>query len=560
VLTVARKIEGERPDPSAPARWRKPGNRHNEARDIGCVEAVSTAMRITAEDSFVRGLNGGPLHAGPTGDSFARGLDRQVSTEDASAVRALRPDSAASACPDSSSHLDEASVWSALGTSRESASISLADDADEVTARASPRPLTAAGPIVQQHVGAGAQRAARSVGAAAFTVGTQIVLGEQAVSGPASTAILAHELAHARLNAAAPASASPRIQRQGLPEMGPVARPTSPADLQPGSYTVLVVGSPGPGELPGHAFQFADAAAQVEAPSRVWLVEQTGYKAGGVDLAGIHSRARGAPVFWITPSTPLPALLRQFPAASIAALRVFSHGVPGMVTLRYGVTGLPNYGLDVAGARSLSREQFRLDAEITFDSCNTATDPSLLPGLPDDERSLAAEVADATGLPVTAWVGRTSYRQVNRGTGGVVGSEIISGLRPDFTELYSSTLRQRTPQQVVTAPTRSPGDWTSWFRMRARLPETRRFPVSAGATVTVGIDADSDFVAMRGAPITVILHREVDRAVEGVRSGRATVGQETVLTWADCEAGIYYLELFHMSGLEVVGTIGVTVH
>jgi len=62
-----------------------------------------------------------------------------------------------------------------------------------------------------------------------------------------------------------------------------------------------------------------------------------------------------------------------------------------------------------------------------------------------------------------------------------------------------------------------------------------------------------------GAPITVILHREVDLAIDSAQSRRATIGQETVLTWPDCVAGTYYLELFHMSGLEVVGTIAVTV-
>ncbi|HEY6685544.1 MAG TPA: hypothetical protein VI094_04970, partial [Propionibacteriaceae bacterium] len=59
--------------------------------------------------------------------------------------------------------------------------------------------------------------------------------------------------------------------------------------------------------------------------------------------------------------------------------------------------------------------------------------------------------------------------------------------------------------------------------------------------------------------ITVTLHREVDWAVDTAQSQRATIGQETVLTWPDCVAGTYYLELFHMSGLGVSGTIAVTV-
>lgn len=292
----------------------------------------------------------------------------------------------------------------------------------------------------------------------------------------------------------------------------------------------------------------------------MWLVERTGYEAGGVDLGGLETRARGAQIFWITPSSPLTQLLGEFPQGSIAELHVFSHGVPGLVTLRYRGPDGPNSGLDVTGARALRADRFTADADISFDSCNTATDPSLAPGIPDDDHSLAAEVADATGRPVTAWVGRTSYRQVNRGTGGVIGSEIMSGgLRPDVTEAYSSILRQRSPQLVTTAPTRSAGDWTSWFRMSARLPETRRFPVPAGATVAVRIDAHSEFAPMQGAQITVILHRDVDWGRDDAWSDTARVGQSTSLSWSDRPAGTYYLELFHLSGLEVAGDIAVTV-
>ncbi|MEV6306243.1 hypothetical protein AB0M02_43010 [Actinoplanes sp. NPDC051861] len=326
--------------------------------------------------------------------------------------------------------------------------------------------------------------------------------------------------------------------------------------LPPGNYTVVVVGSPGPGELPGHAFQFADAGAQVGGAQRVWLVERTGYDRAGVDPAQIEARAGGATVLWITPERTLADRLRQFPPGSITGLHVFSHGVPGALTLRYGWPDLKDYGLSLAEARGLPPAPFTADAEVTFDSCNTGTDPSLLPGIEYGERSLAAEVADATGRPVTAWLGRTSYRQVNRGTGGVIGSEVFGGgLRPDMTEVYSSVLRQRTPRQYITAPSRSPGSWTSWFRMKARLPRTRSFPVPASGSITVTIAARSEFEPMLGARINVWLHRGDD----DISKQLAIVGQESVLTWSGLEEGTYHLELFHGSGLEVEGDISVAV-
>jgi hypothetical protein len=338
--------------------------------------------------------------------------------------------------------------------------------------------------------------------------------------------------------------------------------PAGPASLPPGRYTVVVVGSPGPGELPGHAFQFADAGARVAGEQRVWLVERTGYELGKVDLAGIAARAKGAPVFWITPGAGLSGLLGQFPAGSIVGLHVFSHGVPGQLTLRYGWDEADNYGLSLAEARTLTPQAFAADADVSFDSCNTGTDPSLLPGLGLGERSLAAEVADATERPVTAWSGRTSYRQVNRGIGGVTGSEIFGGgWRPDMTEVYSSVIRQRVPQQYATAPARSAGDWSSWFRMTARLPETRKFPVPANGTVTATITARSEYLPMQGADIAVILHREVDWGADEDFEGKpgAVVGKESVITWSGLAEGTYYLELFHLSGLEVEGGIAVTI-
>lgn len=336
----------------------------------------------------------------------------------------------------------------------------------------------------------------------------------------------------------------------------------SPAGLPPGEYTVVVVGSPGPAEVKaGHGFQFADAAARVGGDKRVWLVERTGYELAGLSMSGIESRANGAPVFWITPGTPMATLLKQFPPKSIVGLHVFSHGLAEQLTLRYGWPDKENYGLSIGEARTLTPEAFHPRAALTFDSCNTATVP--MAGLRESERGLAGEVADATERPVTAWTGRTSYRLVNKGTGDVVGSEVMPGgiNSIDATELLSQA-RGRVPEKVTTRPLRSGGDWTSEFRMTARLPETRKFPVPENGSVTVTIVASSDYPAMQGAEIRVILHRVVDRwfdedwvAPEGV-----VVGKTSERNWPGLPAGEYYLELFHLSGLEVKGTISVAIH
>jgi hypothetical protein len=335
----------------------------------------------------------------------------------------------------------------------------------------------------------------------------------------------------------------------------------SPTGLPAGEYTVIVVGSPGPGEVKvGHAFQFADAAARVGGASPVWLVEQTGYELAGVSTSGIESRAKGAPIYWITPATSMATLLRQFPPKSIVGLHVFSHGVPEQLTLRYGWPGKENYGLSISEARTLTPEAFHPQAALTFDSCNTAT--VLSPGLRESERGLAGEVADATERPVTAWTGRTSYRLVNKGTDGVVGSQIMpGGLNSlDPTELFSQ-VRGRTPEKVVTAPARSAGDWTSVFRMTARLPETRKFPVPENGSVTVTIEASSEYPAMQGVEITVILHRVVDwgRDEDHLAPEGVVVGKASETGWPGLPAGEYYLELFHLTGLEVEGSISVAI-
>jgi hypothetical protein len=327
--------------------------------------------------------------------------------------------------------------------------------------------------------------------------------------------------------------------------------PARPGDLEPGQYHVVIVGSPGQAEVNAkHPYQFADAAARRgTGPNTVWLVEETGYGLGGVPLSGVRSRAGASRVFLISPSTPLASLLRQFPAGSIASLEAYSHGLPGLLALRHGWPGQDDYGLTTSEARGLSPGSFSPEATLSFDSCNSATE--------GDGESLAQAVATATQRPVQGWVGRTSYREVNRGAGGVVASEIWpTGGSFDWTEL-ASQLRGRHPEQVTIAPASSPGDFSGSYEITARLPRTRRFPVGSNQRVLLTISAFSDIPTMQGLSIFVLLHREVDEDVGPPR--RFAIGSTAVFEWQGLTAGTYYFEIYHLHGPLVTGDISVAV-
>jgi hypothetical protein len=404
---------------------------------------------------------------------------------------------------------------------------------------------------VRVHTGSAASDIARRENARAFTTRNDIVFGAGAyVPGTTSgTELIAHELAHVVQQREMSTPAMSILQRQ--PATQQEVQPSSPADLPPGRYQVIIVGAPGPGEIKAqHPYQFADAAAlQRTGSSTVWLVERTGYELGNVALEGVQRRAGSAHVFWITPSTPLATLLRQFPNGSIASLNAYSHGVPGLLALRYGWSGHENYGLSTSQARGLSPEAFASDATLSFDSCNSATT--------GDDGSLAQAVATSTQRAVQGWIGRTSYRQVNRGTGGVVGSEIWpSGGGFDTTELWSQ-LRGRAPREVSVAPERSPGDFEGGYEITARLPRTRRFPVGAGQTVKLTITAHSEYAGMQGLSIYVLLHRG-DDDIGGSR--RFTVGGSATFEWPNLSAGTYHLEIYHLHGVLVTGSVSVRVH
>jgi hypothetical protein len=315
---------------------------------------------------------------------------------------------------------------------------------------------------VRIHANAKAAASAAAVAAKAYTVGNEVVFGHGSFDpeGPEGKHILAHELAHVLQQrkgpvpatdtgngvaisdpsdsfeqeattiasrvlseprqvggsgrpdraAAAPSTVQLPLQRDAAGASAPAPKVVSgPADLPADkTFRVVIVGSPGKNEVDlNHPFQFADAAAEAgTGATTVWLVERTGYELGEVPLSGVAQRAGKAQVFWIDESHPLAGLLSQFRPESIGELEAYSHGTPGLLALRHGWPGTPDYGLTTAQTKALSPTVFTDDAAISFDSCNSGTAPW-------GEPSLAQAVANATQRPVGGWTGRTSYHDIN---------------------------------------------------------------------------------------------------------------------------------------------------
>jgi hypothetical protein len=178
---------------------------------------------------------------------------------------------------------------------------------------------------------------------------------------------------------------------------------------------VIVIGSPSPDQ--GFKLQFVTAALLNKQADAVWFVEKTGYEAAGVALSKITDKAPGGRVRWITPENPLADQLNKLPQKSVRLMVVYSHGLAGIATLRYGWgdKGKPDYGLNRDDARKIDGDIFSDDALVDLESCQGGT--NLKGG------SLAQVIADRTGRKAYGWTGRTSYADVNRGTGGVRGSE-----------------------------------------------------------------------------------------------------------------------------------------
>jgi Domain of unknown function (DUF4157) len=448
---------------------------------------------------------------------------------------------------------------------------------------------------VEIHTDGAAADSARTLGARAYTLGRRVVFapGEYSPGTTDGRRLLAHELAHVvqqrrggrpveadrssanegEARAAASAVVAGQSHAVGggsavgiaretpAPAQAPTARDerplgaeqpaaaTSPAQLPAGRYKVILVGAPGRAEVKAqHPLQFAKAAALSGTDENtIWLVERTGYQLGKVPESDVIAQAGKARVFWVEPAHGLVAALQTFPPHSIERMEAYGHGVPGLLAMRHGWDE-PDYGLSAADAKGLTPDAFMPDATISFESCNSA--------------AVAQAVADATERPARGWAGRTTYHDVNEGTGGVKASEIFpesGGF--DYKEAWSQFLAP-PPHQETYAPSKSSGDFESYFSMSARLPGTRDFDVRVGGTVSATVKSDTKYDEIAGGKMTVILHRkepwyERDDDVDPIQE--LTIRGEATFTWRGLEQGTYYVELFHLSGLTVKGTISITI-
>jgi hypothetical protein len=405
---------------------------------------------------------------------------------------------------------------------------------------------------VRIHAGPEASRAAAQLGTSAYTLGSDIVLGAAVSRLPPwnRQALLAHELAHTVQNATQPDGGVAVAHRAPPPgPTAPASRPDSPAGLPPGHYKVILVGAPGSAEVKsGHPFQFAKAAAQSDFgrdANTVWLVERTGYELGKISKSDLEAFASPSIVFWVDPDNGLAEAIKSFPPQSIGSMEAYGHGTPGLLAMRHGWPGQADYGLSTAQAKSLSPSAFAPDATISFDSCNSA--------------AVAEAIAQSTERPAQGWVGRTSYHDVNVGTGGVRGSEVFTEGGVDPTEAGSRMLG-RDPEKLTYAPASSSGDFQSYYSITARLPKTRRFPVGAHGTVSLTISAQSEVEAIRGGQVTVILHKEnrfFDDDIDPTHE--VEIGKSGTFAWSGLEQGTYYIEIFHLSGMLVEGNVSVKI-
>jgi hypothetical protein len=172
--------------------------------------------------------------------------------------------------------------------------------------------------------------------------------------------------------------------------------------------TLYVIGSPSPGQK--YQFQFVSAAqCRKGDQSTLWLVEKTGYEIYGVSLDYIKQAAPGS-LGWITPKETLVGWLDKLNEGVIKKMVIFSHGLRGMVALRYGWDQKisPNYGLTIADIAKIDPKKFVPDPSIEFDSCNSGIGEG---GDPSVAQALANRIHSAVG----GWTGRTSYADINSG-------------------------------------------------------------------------------------------------------------------------------------------------
>lgn len=140
-------------------------------------------------------------------------------------------------------------------------------------------------------------------------------------------------------------------------------------------------------------------------------MEKTGYEIYGVTLDYITDKAPAGGYGWITPKENLVGWLNRFKDGSIKKLVVFSHGLRGLIALRYGWEDAtaPNYGMSVEDVAKIDAKKFAANPVIQFDSCNSGV-ADASGGL-----SVAQALADHLRTAVGGWTGRTSYADVNSG-------------------------------------------------------------------------------------------------------------------------------------------------
>lgn len=224
--------------------------------------------------------------------------------------------------------------------------------------------------------------------------------------------------------------------------------------------TVVVVGSPSQEQAFDDQF-VAAARCQPDTDEVIWLVEKTGYELYSVfgkkksekTLRSLEAMAKAQPhrFGWITPEHSFKEYMENLdiPDGSVEKIVVYSHGVVGLVALRYGWSSRnkDDYGIgrhDLEGMKSRILAPW---AEIEINSCNVGTSSNGV--------SLARQIADTLHRPVLAWDGRTSYAEVNAGRCEVRASR-YGGLADSFKEAYSRFRATgdigQEPRQLIFRP------------------------------------------------------------------------------------------------------------